>query len=79
MSVKIRLKRFGKRGNATYRIVAIDESSKRQGRENEVIGFYDPTFDPPKTTIKADRAKYWLSVGATPTQTVSHLLKKLDK
>lgn len=79
MSVKLRLKRFGKRSKAVYRIIAIDENSKRQGREIEIIGSYDPSFDPPRVIVKTDRAKYWLSLGAIPSTTVSHLLKKLAK
>lgn len=75
MSVKLRLKRFGKRGRAAYRIVAIDESKKRQGREIEVIGNYDPSFNPAKINIEVNRASYWIKNGAQSSQTVYHLLK----
>lgn len=77
MAVILRLKRFGKRSKATYRIVAIEESEKRQGREIERIGTYDPSFNPPKVTINAKRAQYWLTVGAKSSDTVRNLLKKI--
>ncbi len=73
MAVKIRLARFGKRGHALYRLVAIDEHKKRDGSAVETLGNYDPHTR--KLEIKNDRLKYWLSVGAKPTKTVSDLLK----
>lgn len=76
MAVKLRFKRFGKRGKPTYRLVAIDEGKKRQGREIEVLGNYDPHFDPPKLQFKQKRVSYWLSVGASCSDTVSQLIKK---
>lgn len=76
MAVILRLKRFGKRGKPTYRIVAIEGDEKRQGREVEVIGTYDPGLNPAKVTIDIKRAQYWLSVGAQISDTVRNLLKK---
>jgi small subunit ribosomal protein S16 len=77
MAVKIRLSRFGKTGTAFYRVVAIDEHFKRDGRAIEVLGTYDPhsQIKNDKLKIKNDRVKYWLSVGARPTPTVERLLK----
>ena len=78
MAVKIRLKRTGRRHVNTYRICITDARSPRDGRDIEVIGTYAPSA--PESTrqlvVDADRARYWLSVGAQPTETVRSLLKK---
>lgn len=76
MAVKLRLKRFGKRSMPTYRLVAIDESQRRQGSEVEVLGNYNPHTDPSQINFKIERVKYWLSVGAIPSDTVRNLIKK---
>lgn len=60
----------------TYRLVAIDESQRRQGSEVEVLGNYNPHRDPAEINFKADRIQYWLSVGARPSDTVRSLIKK---
>lgn len=75
MAVKIRLSRFGKTGKPVYRVVAIDEHFKRDGRAIETIGTYDPHQNKDKLTLKKDRLDYWLSVGAKPTTTLANLLK----
>jgi small subunit ribosomal protein S16 len=72
--VKLRLTRLGKTHAPFYRIVAIDSRKARDGKCLEVIGNYDPTKSPKQVNIDADRAKYWLSVGAIPTDTVRYLL-----
>lgn len=79
MAVKIRLKKFGKRSKATYRIVVLEEGAKRQGREIEVLGNYDPTIDPPSINVNKERINYWINTGAKCTDTVFHLLKKVKK
>lgn len=76
MAVILRLKRFGKRSQPTYRLVAIDESERRQGKEIEALGHYDPNFNPPKISLSGERIKYWLSVGAKASDTVNNILKK---
>lgn len=76
MAVKLRLARFGKRGQPLYRLVAVDEHKKRNGKTIEDLGLYDPHKTEGKVNIKIDRVKYWVSVGATPTSTVSSLLSK---
>ena len=73
--VKIRLKRMGKKGAPTYRIVVADVRSPRDGRFIDEIGFYDPTRDPSVIKVDQDKAKNWLSNGAQPTETVKKLLK----
>jgi small subunit ribosomal protein S16 len=75
MAVKLRLARFGKKGHALYRLVAIDEHKKRNGRAIEILGNFDPHKEGEKLTFKKDRVDYWLSVGATPSATVKSLIK----
>ncbi|WP_166983433.1 30S ribosomal protein S16 [Paramicrobacterium fandaimingii] len=75
MAVKIRLKRFGKIRSPYYRIVVADSRTKRDGRVIEEIGKYHPTEEPSLIQVNSDRAQYWLSVGAQPTEQVLALLK----
>jgi len=79
VSVKIRLKRFGRRHQAAYRVNAIDSRTPRDGRVIEELGFYDPIAKEPEKqfNIKRDRVEYWLSVGAIPSETVKSLLAKV--
>lgn len=78
MAVKIRLKRMGRKNHPYYRMSAIDSRSPRDGRVIEELGHYDPLEkDQAKQFVaKIDRCKHWLDVGATPSETVSSLLKK---
>ncbi|MDR0951975.1 MAG: 30S ribosomal protein S16 [Oscillospiraceae bacterium] len=76
--VKIRLRRMGAKKNPYYRIVVADSRSPRDGRFIEEIGAYDPLTNPATVTVNSERAKYWLSQGAQPTETVRALLKKID-
>ena len=75
MAVKIRLKRMGKIRAPYYRIVVADSRTKRDGRVIEEIGIYHPTQEPSVIEVKSERAQYWLSVGAQPTEQVAALLK----
>ena len=75
MAVKIRLKRFGKMRAPYYRIVVADSRTKRDGRVIEEIGKYHPTEEPSFIEVNSERAQYWLSVGAQPTEQVAALLK----
>lgn len=68
--VKLRLRRMGAKKRPSYRIVAAESSSPRDGRFIEAIGFYDPITNPATITLKEDRVRHWLSVGAQPTETV---------
>ena len=68
--VKLRLRRMGAKKRPSYRIVAAESTSPRDGRFIEAIGFYDPLTNPATITLKEDRVKHWLSVGAQPTETV---------
>ena len=75
MAVKIRLKRLGKIRVPQYRIVVVDSRKKRDGRVIEEIGKYHPKEDPSYIDVVADRAEYWLGVGAQPTEAVEQILK----
>ena len=75
MAVKIRLKRFGKIRAPYYRVVVMDSRTRRDGRAIEEIGKYHPTEEPSFIEIDSERAQYWLSVGAQPTEQVAALLK----
>jgi small subunit ribosomal protein S16 len=74
--VKIRLTRRGKNKKPTYRIVVADSRSPRDGKFIEIIGNYNPVQQPKVLNVKTDRARYWLSVGAQPSDTVKYLLGK---
>jgi small subunit ribosomal protein S16 len=75
VAVKIRLKRLGKTRAPHYRIVVADSRTKRDGRVIEEIGRYVPTENPSFIEVNSERAQYWLSVGAQPTEQVAALLK----
>jgi small subunit ribosomal protein S16 len=75
VAVKIRLKRMGKIRAPYYRIVVVDARTKRDGRSIEEIGKYHPTEEPSFIEVDSERAQYWLSVGAQPTEQVAALLK----
>ena len=74
MAVKIKLKRLGKIREPFYRIVVADARTKRDGRAIEEIGKYHPKLEPSLIQIDSERAQYWLSVGAQPTESVQRLL-----
>ncbi len=75
MAVKIKLKRLGKMRAPQYRIVVADARAKRDGRSIEEIGHYHPKEHPSFIEVNSDRAQYWLSVGAQPTEAVAAILK----
>ena len=73
--IKLRLRRVGAKKRPAYRIVVADARSKRDGRFIESVGFYDPLTEPTTIRIDGERARYWLGVGAQPTDRVAKLLK----
>jgi small subunit ribosomal protein S16 len=79
MAVKIRLKRIGAKNSPVYRVVVTDSRSPRDGKCIEEIGTYHPVQKTEKVTIDRERAEYWLSQGAKPSDTVASLLKKAAK
>ena len=74
--VKIRLKRMGMKKKPFYRLVVTDSRNARDGRFIEEIGYYNPMTQPADIKVDGERAKYWLTCGAQPTDTVRVLLKK---
>lgn len=72
--VKIRLKRVGKRKQPSYRVVVADSRSPRDGRIIESIGHYHPRSEPSEVLIDTERAEYWISQGAQPSDAVRKLL-----
>lgn len=75
--VKIRLRRVGKKKQASFRVVVADARSPRDGRFIETIGHYNPRTDPPTIVIKENRALYWLSHGAQPTDAVARMFHNM--
>ena len=76
MAVKLRLTRMGKTKQPTYRVVAIDSHTKRDGEYIELIGTYNPLTKPATVKINEEVALKWLSNGAIPSDTVKNLLKE---
>ena len=76
MAVKLRLKRMGSKAKPFYRIVAADSRSPRDGRFLEVVGTYNPVKGEEVVTVDEEKALYWLSKGALPTDTVRSILSK---
>ena len=75
--VKIRLQRRGAKKRAFYRIVAMDERDRRQGRFLEQLGHYDPQIDPPHIKLNLDRVDHWLSEGAQTSPTVRTIVNRV--
>jgi small subunit ribosomal protein S16 len=75
VAVKLRLMRMGKKKQPTYRVVAADARSPRNGRFIEIVGIYDPRPDPSAIRIDNDKAVGWLRKGAQPTDSVRKLLE----
>ncbi|MDD6158741.1 MAG: 30S ribosomal protein S16 [Oscillospiraceae bacterium] len=78
MMVKIRLRRMGAKKAPFYRVVVADSRKARDGRFIEEIGTYDPLTEPATINIDMERANYWISNGAQPTDTVRGLLKRAE-
>ena len=74
--LRIRLRRVGKKGHPSYRIVVADSRAPRDGAYVEWIGQYDPMTDPPSVTLKEDRAIAWLNQGAQPSDAVKRILER---
>ena len=76
--VTMRLSRIGSKKRPFYRIVVIDKRRARNGRFLEVVGLYNPLANPVQMEINAERAQYWLSKGAAPSETVQSILRKKE-
>ncbi len=77
MAVKIRLKRFGRKNHAFWRINAVDHRSPRDGKVIEELGYYDPitTDATRRVVVNKARVEHWIKMGALPSDTVAGLLK----
>ena len=73
--VRIRLRRVGGRGQPSFRVVAADKESPRDGRFLEVLGFYNPRTEPATIQLKEDRIFDWISKGAQPSESVLQIFK----
>ena len=79
MAVKIRMKRVGTKNTPVFRIVVADSRSPRDGKFIEEIGTYQPLKKDDNFVLDLDRAKYWVSKGAKPSDTVASFIKKAAK
>ncbi|MHB9154886.1 MAG: 30S ribosomal protein S16 [Endomicrobiales bacterium] len=79
MTVRLRLQRQGKPQRPYYRLVAIDQRAKRDGKPIEILGHYDPVPEQRIIKIERERVDYWLKQGAQVSKTVSSILKKAAK
>jgi small subunit ribosomal protein S16 len=79
MAVSIRLRREGTKNRPYYRIVVADSRSPRDGKFIEIIGTYDPKRTGQNSSFSVERAEYWISKGAQPSDTVRSLIKKQKK
>jgi len=73
--VRLRLRRIGLKGQSTYRVVAADSESPRDGRFLEILGFYNPRTQPATVQLKEDRVFHWMKNGALPTESVAQVFK----
>jgi small subunit ribosomal protein S16 len=73
--VRIRLRRVGLKGQPSYRIIAADKESSRDGRFLEILGFYNPRTEPATIAIKEDRVFQWMKNGALPTESVERVFR----
>ncbi len=76
MAIKIRLTRMGSKKKPSYRIVAVNSETRRDGRPLEFLGFYNPMTDPIELSVDKDKVQKWLDRGAEPSDTVRSLIKK---
>jgi len=73
--VRIRLRRIGLKGQPSYRVVAADKESPRDGRFLEILGYYNPRTQPATLSLKEERVYEWMKNGALPTESVAQLFK----
>ncbi len=76
MAVRLRLKRFGRKKNPFYRLVAANSTAARNGKTIEELGTYNPLAQPAQFVFDRERLDYWMSNGALPSETVHRLLSK---
>jgi small subunit ribosomal protein S16 len=74
--LKLRLKRIGRKRSPSYRLVVMENTTRRDGRPIEEVGYYDPISK--KYSFDANKIQKWLGYGVKPTETVLNLLKKAE-
>lgn len=74
--LKLRLKRIGRKRSPSYRLVVMENTTRRDGRPVEEVGYYDPISKNYK--FDSEKIKKWLNYGVKPTETVSNLLRKAE-
>ena len=79
MGVRIRLRRVGRKKQASYRVVVAEQSAARDGAYIESIGFYNPRRQPAELRLDLERVDYWLGNGAQPSETTAELIRKARK
>jgi small subunit ribosomal protein S16 len=79
MAVKIRMKRIGAKNKPAFRIVVADSRSPRDGKCIEELGTYQPLKKGDNVTLDLERAKYWVSKGAQPSDTVASFIRRANK
>jgi small subunit ribosomal protein S16 len=77
LSVKLRMKRMGTKKRPFYRVVAIDSRMARDGRFIDIVGYYNPMVNPPQIKMDEDKVYSWLGKGATPSEKVRELFRKV--
>ena len=79
MAVRIRLKRTGAKNQPVYRVVVADSRSPRDGKFIEELGTYHPSVKGENYTLNLERARYWIGVGAQPSDTVASMIRKATR
>jgi small subunit ribosomal protein S16 len=77
--LKIKLTRIGKRNQPAYRIIVAEAKSKRDGKYTDLLGTYNPVFNPPQITLDKEKYTDWIKKGAQPTATVKQIFTKFSK
>lgn len=78
MALKIRLRQQGRRNRQVYRLVVTDVRSKRDGKYIEMLGWYDPQMEGANGAVKAERVRYWVSVGAQISENAASFIRRID-
>jgi small subunit ribosomal protein S16 len=75
--LRIRLRRIGKKGRPSYRMVVAEQQAPRDGAFLETLGSYDPHVDPPVINLNEDRAREWMGKGAQPSEAAEKILRRI--
>ncbi|NJB68599.1 small subunit ribosomal protein S16 [Desulfobaculum xiamenense] len=78
MALKLRLTRMGSKKRPFYRIIAVESTTRRDGRALDFLGHYNPMVKPAEIVVDSEKVQKWMERGATPSDTVRSLLKKAE-